>query len=417
MIITSVLYSQSSFEKCVNCENNILEGKHSSAVGIEHIVGGHYGFAGGESCNVNGEYAFAFGKNNIAGKRASFALGENSEANGMYSIAMGFGCKATGNMGVAMGFFAEANSSASLALGKSVKTSATSSFAIGRGYNEQFLENNVGYSLMIGINSTLPTFFVSASQGGSDKTGKIGIGNVTAPEEKLHIKADNNEDAAIKLQPTGSGYYGKILFGDDNHVIYSKTGEDLMFTTEPDKNFIFENGNVKLQSGFELESEAVSTSQIKAPDANGLSLTDQNGSGIFVEDGGNVGIGTTNPAEKLEVNGIIKASGMQLTDGTTNTNNHILISDQNGLASWADPAVLDDGDWYTNGNGEIYHSNTNVGIGTPDPIAPLEVSGDFVVGNLNKKFIFHSSWSANRLLIAPLDASGAGENNGYPIDL
>jgi len=45
--------------------------------------------------------------------------------------------------------------------------------------------------MMIGFKSNLPTFFVGESSG-VNRTGKIGIGNVTSPAAKLHIKADDN---------------------------------------------------------------------------------------------------------------------------------------------------------------------------------------------------------------------------------
>ncbi|NOX45436.1 MAG: hypothetical protein GXO89_00480, partial [Chlorobi bacterium] len=60
----------------------------------------------------------------------------------------------------------------------------------------------------------------------------------------------------------------------------------------------------------QLSGQFVETSQIKAPDANGLHLTDQNGNGIFVGDGGNVGIGTTpDIAYMLDVNGPVNFTG------------------------------------------------------------------------------------------------------------
>ncbi|MDD5376944.1 MAG: hypothetical protein PHH16_02380 [Candidatus Gracilibacteria bacterium] len=48
--------------------------------------------------------------------------------------------------------------------------------------------------------------------------------------------------------------------------------------------------------------------------------------------GGNVGIGTTNPGAKLEINGNIKIS-----DGTQGIGK-LLTSDANGLATWSDPS-------------------------------------------------------------------------------
>jgi hypothetical protein len=47
----------------------------------------------------------------------------------------------------------------------------------------------------------------------------------------------------------------------------------------------------------------ISATELKARNANGLKLHDDGGNGLFVEDGGNVGIGNNTPSEKLEVSG------------------------------------------------------------------------------------------------------------------
>lgn len=51
------------------------------------------------------------------------------------------------------------------------------------------------------------------------------------------------------------------------------------------------------------------------------------GAGLFVKKGGNVGISTTNPAEKLEVNGNIKLSGASATYKITNVANPTVAQD------------------------------------------------------------------------------------------
>jgi hypothetical protein len=86
------------------------------------------------------------------------------------------------------------------------------------------------------------------------------------------------------------------MLGDTNHYIKAKTRDNMYFQTENNKNFVFENGNILQSSGFHITSN-----QIKAPDNESLSLTDYDGNGIFVEDGGNLGIGTDNPVAKVQV--------------------------------------------------------------------------------------------------------------------
>src|SRR3989339_414385 len=53
----------------------------------------------------------------------------------------------------------------------------------------------------------------------------------------------------------------------------------------------------------------LTTPQVSAGDSNGLKLYDDGGNGIFVEDGGNVGIGTSDPNYKLDVAGTTNITG------------------------------------------------------------------------------------------------------------
>ncbi|MEP4093027.1 6-bladed beta-propeller [Reichenbachiella sp.] len=60
----------------------------------------------------------------------------------------------------------------------------------------------------------------------------------------------------------------------------------------------------------DLVPDVVSVNELKAIDSSGLKLSDKNNQGIFIKDGGHVGIDVSNPTEKLEVNGNIKADGL-----------------------------------------------------------------------------------------------------------
>ena len=115
-------------------------------------------------------------------------IGNASTADGLGSIAIGSNAHTL------------SNATSSVAIGTMVQTIAGKSIVIGCGSGPSaFLSNNVQESLMIGFNSSKPTLFVSRSD--FEKTGRIGIGNITSPLAKLHIRSDDGEDAALLIEP------------------------------------------------------------------------------------------------------------------------------------------------------------------------------------------------------------------------
>lgn len=77
------------------------------------------------------------------------------------------------------------------------------------------------------------------------------------------------------------------------------------------------DGSVPLTGNWDIgDGNVISADQIAARDGDGLLLSDDGGNGVFVEDGGQVGIGTVTPNVVLRVE-----SEMDGTDGITVVNN------------------------------------------------------------------------------------------------
>ncbi len=102
-----------------------------------------------------------------------------------------------------------------------------------------------------------------------------------------------------------------------------------------------------------------------------------NNSNIY-NNGSNVGIGTSSPGAKLEVNGQVKVTGGIPGSGK------VLTSDAAGLATWQTPGSGMGGSGTSNyvpkftasnalGNSQLYDDGTYIGIGTSAPISKLSL--------------------------------------------
>jgi hypothetical protein len=126
---------------------------------------------------------------------------------------------------------------------------------------------------------------------------------------------------------------------------------------------------------------------------------------------GNVGIGSTNPGNKLDVNGKIQTTNFAMTSGAQN--GYVLTSDGSGNASWSsissDTTLISDTDgdtritveavvdedrirFVTNGTERMLIGSTgNIGIGITNPSTKLEINGNctatqfITLSDLNEK--------------------------------
>ena len=143
------------------------------------------------------------------------------------------------------------------------------------------------------------------------------------------LKAETN---VIQIQSTGGTYNGytigttsilrNVTSGGtiDKYIGFWMNGFDVNYTHNGTTNNIY---------GFYMDSQSGRSGNIPAT---------TNRYGVYIEDvgrnyfAGTVGIGTTTPAEKLEVNGKTKTTNFQMTSGATD--GYVLTSDSNGNGTW-----------------------------------------------------------------------------------
>ncbi len=122
---------------------------------------------------------------------------------------------------------------------------------------------------------------------------------------------------------------------------------------------------------FTLENITFDNTQLTAAGDLGLGLYDNASNGIFVKDGGNVGIGTTTPGSQLTVNGV-----GSFTLGTVALPGITFGTDTNTGMWSSDPDTVN---LSTNGLERLrVDSNGNVGIGTTSPTENLHVIGNAI---------------------------------------
>jgi hypothetical protein len=187
-----------------------------------------------------------------------------------------------------------------------------------------------GHSLDAADGSPTDAAYVSS-------VGHLGIGT-TDPATQLHVNSGEGNTVAT-FESTDPG--AAIVLKDIN-------------TTADNTGLVVSDGDLRFRTG--------------------------NTSRLAIDSDGNVGIGTTTPAERLEVIGAIKTQGFQMSTGADS--GYVLMSDRWGNGSWQPGGSgAGDSDWYVNGDNMYAIPSGNVGIGTTDPLWRFHVadSGDGVL--------------------------------------
>ena len=410
VIVTFIIFINSiglSFAQsnCTTCTGTQVSGSFPSAIG-------YY-------TKATADYSFAAGYMSEASEKTAIALGWKAKATGLQSISIGES-SSSGSQAYSFGQSALALAQQSLAIGRFVKTDATygiGSIVIGSSISGKELINNVGNSLMIGFNSTVPTFFVGASASFTG-IGKVGIGT-SSPSTNLHILSNTGENALLYVQTkqfTGTAYAG-FLLGNQSHGLTADPTNGLMFRTQ--KYYIFNDGNVGIGTSTPLTKlQVTGTSmfdKVGIGTSNPLADLQVNGSvsigyetalatqakSLIVS--GAIGIGTFAPTARLDVVGKIKAETLQLT--TSFNTGYILMSDFQGNASWTDPATANVGAWTKNGNNIFVGSDKKVGIGIETPSEPLHVAGNVLITGAIKGG--HNDWQSLNLYGNSSETDGA----------
>jgi hypothetical protein len=267
-------------------------GAFSTTMGSSSEATGTYSIAMGSSTKASGLSSTSMGSLTTASGNSSIAMGNFTLASGLYSTAMGNVTQAIGDYSTAMGSFTTATGDYSLASGNGTRSKAYSSFVIGS-YNDEITTSSIDTWV-----DTDPLFIIGNGQAFNDrknamtvlKNGKVGIG-LSNPQRPLHILASStgtsitpNSDAVLVIERNLDNAYISLLTN-------ANRSSGIIFGNQTNSN----DGGIYYNLGI-----------------NDFGLrfrTNGNITRMLIDSIGRIGIGTTTPDEKLDVNGNIKFSG------------------------------------------------------------------------------------------------------------
>jgi hypothetical protein len=375
---------------------------------LEVEVSGTPGSVGGaatighSSNSASGDYAIALGYGTDAIEDVSIAMGVISTASGWGSTAMGYDTTAFGHSSTAMGRYTNASGDSSTAMGfdsdaygdystsMGYKTNASGSYSTSMGYNTNAsglsstamgstISAEGDYSFGIGLDYSDPTWTITEDNTMAIMGGNVGIGTVS-PSTKLHVDgvitaSGGNSDEWNAAYGWGDHSSQGYLVSESDPVFGASAASEIMSGDITNWNTAYGWGDHTL-AGYDTTSDSWT------------------GTGDVYTTSGNVGIGTSAPNEQLTVEGALSLDEITAPSATSgygklyvkSTDSKLYYQDDSGseydltasssggiggsgtanyISKFTGPASL--------GNSAIYETGGNIGIGTTNPQAKLDI--------------------------------------------
>ena len=246
---------------------------------------GLYSTAFGINTNASGNQSFAFGNNSIASGAFSTAFGQITTASGLLSTVFGYVNIATASYSTAFGTETSANGNSSTAFGIKNTANGETSTAFGRENTASSYGETV---LGIGATTYTPSTNGDTQFRTANATDRLFvIGNAIDLNNNTNIETAERSDALIILKN------GLTRLPSTTNAMITAADGKVVVTKEYLNN---NSWNITGNSGTNPTTNFIGTS-----DNQSLAFRTTNTERMTLSNGGNLGIGTNNPSQRLEV--------------------------------------------------------------------------------------------------------------------
>jgi hypothetical protein len=174
--------------------------------------------------------------------------------------------------------------------------------------------------------------------------GNVGIGT-TSPGAKLDVYGGNGTYIRVSgAMPAGDGNQGLVGY---ELVNSSTNGYWRMYLADPDGGFGVTSNSFEIwEYPANLGTGGCCRPRLRIMSSNGSA----NPTEVVINSAGNVGIGTTAPSERLDVQGNVRFSGALMPGGNAGTSGQVLVSQGAGTAPVWQPLSSLANAWLLTGN-------------------------------------------------------------------
>jgi len=201
----------------------------------------------------------------------------------------------------------------------------------------------------------------------------------------------------LTADPTNAQASSALEFNvDGSNAMFINSSQQVGIGTVSPSELLHVAGNFKLSDGADRSIKGPANANLvisnnASSSAQGIKFSTDGGTttDVFIQDGGNVGIGTTSPSQKLHIDGSARITGAiydsnnaagtsgQVLSSTGTGTDWVSLSEISGvdgtgtanyISKWSDTDTIT--------NSQIQDDGTTVGIGQAPSTAKLTVSGD-----------------------------------------